>query len=147
MSVSNDNRFVTVSHKELNGISIDATDIPDLVPVLAVVASAANGETNIYGASRLRIKESDRLQTTYEMLRNIGADITLTEDGFTIKGKSKLSGGTVSSYNDHRIAMSAAVASSVCEGKVVIENAMAVEKSYPDFWQDFKKLGFNIDLN
>ena len=64
-----------------------------------------------------------------------------------IKGKNKLSGGTVSSYNDHRIAMSAAVASCACNGKVTVENALAVEKSYPAFWKDFKKLGFNIDLN
>ena len=138
---------VTVSHKELHGINIDSTDIPDLVPVLAVVASAASGETNIYGATRLRIKESDRLQTTYEMLNDLGADIIPTDDGFIIKGKNKLSGGTVSSYNDHRIAMSAAVASCICKENVIIKDARAVEKSYPNFWEDFEKLGFNIDLN
>lgn len=137
---------VTVSHKTLLGIDIDATDIPDLVPVLATVASVSEGKTRIFGASRLRIKESDRLQTTYTTLRTLGADITLTDDGFIINGKKKLLGGTVSSYNDHRIAMSAAVASAACENGVIVEDANAIQKSYPDFWQDFKKLGFNIDL-
>ena len=137
---------VTVSHKELHGIKIDASNIPDLVPVLAVVATASDGETQIFGASRLRIKESDRLQTTYNMLHSLGADIVLTDDGFIIKGKKNLSGGVVSSHNDHRIAMSAAVASVLCQNSVTVEGAEAVEKSYPDFWQDFKKIGFNIDL-
>lgn len=138
---------VTVSHNKLHGININAENIPDLVPVLAVVASAADGETRIYGASRLRIKESDRLQTTYDTLSTLGADIKLTNDGFIINGKQKLSGGTVSSHNDHRIAMSAAVASCFCENSVTVENAEAVCKSYTHFWQDFKKLGFNIDTN
>ena len=145
-TVSVNGNSVTVSKKELLGIKIDATNIPDLVPVLAVVASVANGETHIFGASRLRIKESDRLQTTYNMLQALGADIKLTNDGFIINGKEKLSGGVVSSYNDHRIAMSAAVASALCQNSVTVEGAEAVEKSYPDFWQDFKKIGFNIDL-
>ncbi len=138
---------VTVSHSHLRGININASDIPDLVPILAVVASAAYGETKIFGASRLRIKESDRLQTTYDMLSSLGADINLTDDGFIIKGKNRISGGVVSSHNDHRIAMSAAVASCICEDSVIVEGALAVEKSYPDFWQEFKTIGFNIDLN
>ena len=145
-TVSVNGNSVTVSKKELLGIKIDATNIPDLVPVLAVVASVANGETHIFGASRLRIKESDRLQTTYNMLQALGADIKLTNDGFIINGKEKLSGGVVSSYNDHRIAMSAAVASALCQNSVTVEGAEAVEKSYLDFWQDFKKISFNIDL-
>ena len=78
----------------------------------------------------------------------LGLDV---ENGFvpqyiTIRGKSKLLGGTVSSYNDHRIAMSAAVASAICENEVTILDASAVSKSYPDFWQDIKKLGFNVEL-
>ena len=121
--------------------------IPLSKPVLATVASAAEGETLIYGASRLRIKESDRLQTTYDTLFALGADIKLTDDGFVIRGKQKLLGGTVSSHNDHRIAMSAAVAACICENSVTVENAEAVSKSYPDFWQDFKKLGFNINTD
>ena len=138
---------VSVKKAELNGIEINAEDIPDLVPVLAVVAAGANGTTRISGASRLRIKESDRIQTTYEMLSNLGADIELLNDGFLIHGKNKLCGGTISSYNDHRIAMSAAVASAICENEVTILNANATNKSYPTFWQEIEKLGFNVKLN
>ena len=146
-TVTTSEKSVTVSHNTLHGIKINAQNIPDLVPVLATVASAAEGETLIYGASRLRIKESDRLQTTYDTLFALGADIKLTDDGFVIRGKQKLLGGTVSSHNDHRIAMSAAVAACICENSVTVENAEAVSKSYPDFWQDFKKLGFNINTD
>ena len=80
------------------------------------------------------------------MLLTLGADITETEDGFIIKGKKELCGGIVSSFNDHRIAMSAAVASAVCKNTVTITGAEAVRKSYPDFWNDFVSLGLNISL-
>lgn len=137
---------VTITSTKLHGIEINAEQIPDLVPALAAVACGAEGKTKIYGASRLRIKESDRLQTTYEMLSNLGADIKLTEDGFVINGKIELNGGTVNAYNDHRIAMSAAIASTICKQKVMVIGAESTEKSYPDFWHDFSKLGFNIEL-
>lgn len=137
---------VTVTSSRLHGIEINAEQIPDLVPALAAVACGADGTTKIYGASRLRIKESDRLQSTYEMLSKLGADIKLTEDGFMINGKNKLTGGTVNAYNDHRIAMSAAIASTICKNKVTVIGAESTAKSYPDFWQDFSKLGFNIEL-
>ena len=142
-----ENGFVTVKRGSLKAIELDASHIPDLVPVIATVASVAEGTTKIYGASRLRIKESDRLVSTSTMLRGLGADITETDDGLIIRGKTKLSGGTVSSFNDHRIAMSAAVASVVCMGSVTIKDAEAVNKSYPDFWADIKKLGFNVFLD
>ena len=144
--ISVENNSISVKKGELYGIDINAENIPDLVPVIAVVASGANGTTRISGASRLRIKESDRLQTTYEMLHNLGADIEILDDGFLIHGKNKLSGGVVSSYNDHRIAMSAAVASVICENEVTVLCADATKKSYPDFWNDIEKLGFNVKL-
>lgn len=137
---------VTVSGNEIFGIEIDSRDIPDLVPIIAVVASVSKGTTRISGASRLRIKESDRLQTTYEMLSNLGADIKMLDDGFLISGKKHLDGGIVSSYNDHRIAMSACIASLVCDQKVVINDAGAVKKSYPHFFDDMKKIGFNVEI-
>ena len=137
---------VTITGKKLRGIEINAEQIPDLVPVLATVAAGAEGTTKIYGASRLRIKESDRLASTYEMLTRLGADVTLTDDGFIINGKERLSGGTVDSYNDHRIAMSAAVASTICENKVTVIGAQAISKSYPDYWKDVSKLGLDIEL-
>lgn len=132
---------VTITPAPLRGIDIDASQIPDLVPILATVASVAEGRTRIFNASRLRIKESDRLQTVCAMLNALGANVTETEDGLIIEGVKRLRGGLVSSFGDHRIAMSAAVASVVCEQDVIIENAQASAKSYPDFWKDLKKLG------
>lgn len=134
----------TVKGSCLYGLDIDASQIPDLVPILAVTAAAAEGTTRIYGAQRLRIKESDRLLAVAEMLKALGADVTETEDGLIINGGKRLTGGTVSSHNDHRIAMSAAVASILCEGDTVIEGAEAVAKSYPSFFDDFSSLGIAL---
>lgn len=125
----------------LQGCRIDASDIPDAVPVIAAVASTAEGETVIYNAQRLRLKESDRIQTVCDMLRSLGADISETDDGMVINGKKSLSGGEVNSFNDHRIAMAAAVAAVKCENAVIIRNADAVNKSYPEFFNDYNKLG------
>lgn len=134
----------TVRGEKLYGIKINAANIPDLVPVLAVVAAAAEGQTLIYGAARLKIKESDRLAAITDVLSTLGADITETDDGLIINGGTQLSGGTVSSHNDHRIAMSAAVASVLCENHVTITSAEATSKSYPSFWDDMNTLGFSI---
>lgn len=131
-------------HSALRGIDIDASQIPDLVPVLATVAAVASGRTRIYGASRLRLKESDRLQSVSEMLTRLGANICETNDGLQIEGVGSLRGNSVSSYNDHRIAMSACVASAACDGNVEIDGADAVAKSYPSFWEDAKLLGAEI---
>ena len=133
------------SPSSLRGIEIDAENIPDLVPILSVLASVASGTTTIYGAARLRIKESDRLQSVSAMLSTLGADIRETDDGLVINGISSLTGGTVSSCNDHRIAMSAAVAACICSSPVIIEGAEAVEKSYPAFWDDMRTLGAECD--
>ncbi len=128
-----------VSH--LHGCRIDAADIPDAVPVIAAVAATAQGETVIFNGERLRIKESDRIQTTVSMLRSLGANISETDDGMIIKGKEILDGGETQSYNDHRIAMAAAVAACRCKGNVIIRNAEAVNKSYPAFFDDYNRLG------
>ena len=132
---------VTVINGRLTGIDIDASEIPDLVPALCVTAAAADGETQIRNAERLRLKESDRLFTVKETLSALGADIAEHADGLTIRGTGKLKGGTVSSYNDHRIVMAAACAAVLCEKPVVIENAEAVNKSYPSFFEDLAALG------
>ena len=128
----------TVSPGPLTAIDIDAAAIPDLVPVLSVVAAAAEGTTRIYHAERLRIKESDRLRTVSAMLKQLGASVEETADGLLIHGGRPLTGGTVDSANDHRIAMSAAVASVLCD--VTVEGAEAVSKSYPRFWTDLNIL-------
>lgn len=146
-TVEESDSSVTVSHAPLHGIEIDATQIPDLVPILATIASVADGETVIRGASRLRIKESDRLLTTQRMLSTLGANVTQTDDGLIIHGKEKLLGGTVSAEGDHRIAMSASMASVVCTSPVTITGAGATAKSYPGFFEDISTIGFVIEKN
>lgn len=141
-----DRRSFYASKSRLRGIQIDASDIPDLVPILATVASVADGRTEIYGASRLRFKESDRLESTARMLSVLGASIRVEDDRLLIDGVPSLHGGTVDPSADHRIAMSAAVAASVADGEVVIEHAETVKKSYPRFWEDIASLGIKTDL-
>ena len=120
-------------------ITIDASDIPDLVPILSIVAGSAKGAvfTNI---QRLRIKESDRVASTIAMIEALGGKAQSTEDTLTVYGTG-YRGGTVDSVNDHRIAMSAAIASTVCTEPVTILGAEAVKKSYPHFWEEFFRLG------
>lgn len=130
----------TVKCGTLRGLTIDAKPIPDLIPVLSVVAALAQGETRIINAGRLRLKESDRLHTTTELLTALGADIEEQEDGLTIHGKESLSGGSVDSCGDHRIAMAAATAACGCLGPVQLSGCEAVKKSYPRFWEDFNRL-------
>jgi 3-phosphoshikimate 1-carboxyvinyltransferase len=131
---------VTVKKASVNPIALDATNIPDLVPVIAVTALGAVGKTVITGASRLRIKESDRITTVCEMIRNLGGEAEELPDGIVVHGKGSLAGGTVNAHGDHRIAMSAAVASVICDAPVTIIGAEAVGKSYPKFFQDFDRL-------
>ena len=141
-------RAVTEAVKaiRLGNATVDAADIPDLVPVLAVLASVSPGTTRFINAARLRIKESDRLATVTEMLSALGADIEESADGLTVRGVKSLRGGSVHARGDHRIAMSAAVAAIACEGEVSIENAESVEKSYPAFWRDYAALGGKVRL-
>ncbi len=123
---------------------IDASEIPDLVPILAVLACSRKGKTVIYNAERLRIKESDRLETVRRSLSSLGADILETTDGLIINGTGCLNGGECESFNDHRIAMSCAIASCICKNEVIIKDAQAVNKSYPKFFEDFESLGGKI---
>ena len=135
---------VLIRRGSLSGQVIDASAIPDLVPVLSVVAAAAEGETRIINAARLRLKESDRLQSSSRLIRALGGEVTELEDGLIIRGQERLRGGTVDSCGDHRIAMSAAVAACVCGGEVTVTGAECVEKSYPRFWDDLCKAGFKV---
>ena len=132
--------YVTVSPAPLHGIEIDAKQIPDLVPALAVVACAAEGDTVITGAARLRLKESDRLSTTAAMIRALGGEIEEREDGFLVHGKGRLVGGLVDGAKDHRIVMSGALASLICEEEVHICGIEAVKKSFPDFFKTALKV-------
>ncbi len=124
----------------LRGCVIDASQVPDLVPILAVAAAVAEGETRIVGAARLRIKESDRLATVTAMLTALGGDVTETDEGLIIRGVPSLRGGAVDAAGDHRIAMSAAVAATRCTEAVTVNGAEAVAKSYPAFWNDFERI-------
>ena len=119
--------------------TICAADIPDLVPILSVVAAAKEGAV-FTDIGRLRIKESDRVASTIAMVRSLGGRAEATEDTLVIHGTG-LTGGCVDSFRDHRIAMSAAIASTVCTAPVTILDAEAVNKSYPTFWDTFTRLG------
>lgn len=127
---------VTVRRGALRGIDWDASQTPDLVPVVAALAALAEGETHITGAARLRDKESDRLRSAAALLRALGADVSETAEGLVIRGKRALAGGTADAANDHRVAMAAAVAACGCENPVALRGAECVGKSYPRFWED-----------
>jgi 3-phosphoshikimate 1-carboxyvinyltransferase len=119
----------------------DCSDIPDLVPILAVLGAFGSGDSVIYNAKRLKIKESDRLESTSAMLNALGGDVTVTDDGLIIRPTNAMHGGTVDSCGDHRIVMAAAVAATRIDGEVVIKGAEAAEKSYPAFFDDYRMLG------
>ena len=119
--------------------TISAADIPDLVPILSVVAAANHGAV-FTDIRRLRLKESDRVATVLAMIRALGGSAEADEQTLTIFG-GRLTGGTVDSCNDHRIAMSAAIAATVCQQPVTILGAEAVNKSYPRFWEEYRRLG------
>lgn len=126
---------------QLTGQVIDVEDCPDLVPILAVAASCGQGTTHIIHGARVRLKECDRLHAIATELNKIGGCVEEEPDGLIIRGVGVLTGGRVSGWNDHRIAMALAIASQRCSGELIIEGAECVRKSYPDFWQDFAKLG------
>ena len=122
---------------------ISAADIPDLVPILAVTAACKHGAV-FTGIRRLRLKESDRVASVIAMLEALGGKAEATEDTLTVWGTG-LTGGTVDAVNDHRIAMSAAIAATVCQKPVTILGAQCVEKSYPRFWEEYARLGGNYE--
>lgn len=127
----------------LRGIRIDAKQIPDMVPALSVTAAFAAGETVIYNAARLRIKESDRLAAMEAALSAIGADVRSTEDGLVVRGRAHLLGGRAEGCNDHRVVM--ALAAAGCDCTVTVTDAQSIRKSYPGFFRDFRAIGGNAD--
>lgn len=131
------------SYQNPGRIEIDAAEIPDLIPALAVAAAFRDGqETRFVNAGRLRMKESDRITVTCRMLAALGADVEEGPDFIIVHGKKKLpGGGLIDCCNDHRIAMSAAVAAANCQNDVTLLGSECVKKSYPRFWEDFTPLG------
>ncbi len=125
--------------------TISAGDIPDLVPILSVFAACNHGAifTDI---RRLRLKESDRVESTLALIRSLGGEGEATQDTLTVCGTG-LIGGTVDACNDHRIAMSAAIAATACSSPVTILGAECTQKSYPQFWAEYARLGGKYELN
>jgi 3-phosphoshikimate 1-carboxyvinyltransferase len=122
---------------------VSAADIPDLVPILSVAAAVNHGAV-FTDIGRLRLKESDRVASTIAMIENLGGKAEASEDRLTIHGTG-LIGGTVNAVNDHRIAMASAIAASVCKKDVTILGAQCVSKSYPQFWEEYARLGGNYE--
>lgn len=139
------NDFVEVKKSKLHGIEIDATDIPDMVPSLAVAAAYADGKTVIRGAQRLRYKESDRIESIVYNLKKMGANIEATPDGMIIIGGG-LHYANMKGFNDHRIVMAMSVAASGVDGLSTIDDAQSINKSYPEFFNDFNSIGGNINV-
>ena len=132
---------VVVEKSDMHAIELDREDVPamiDELPLVALMCAYADGESRIRGAKELRVKESDRIKTTAELIRNLGGDVEETEDGFIIRGRETLRGGNINSYLDHRIAMTGAVGLIASEKGGIIRNADCCEISFPDF---FAKLG------
>ncbi|MBR2572628.1 MAG: 3-phosphoshikimate 1-carboxyvinyltransferase [Clostridia bacterium] len=122
-------------------LSLDVRNCPDLFPVLTVLAASCRGTSVFSGGSRLRIKESDRIQAMKDTLLALGGKAEETADGLAVFGCGRLRGGTVDGKNDHRVVMAAAAAACICREPVEIAGAEAVEKSYPDFFRDYNRLG------
>jgi 3-phosphoshikimate 1-carboxyvinyltransferase len=137
-------KSVEVEGKLFDPINIDVKDTPDLVPVCAVLACFSNGISKIYNAERLRYKESDRLLSLHNELRKMGAEITVDEDSLAIKGPCAMHGSLIDPHNDHRIAMTCAVAALGAKGETRIQDSECVKKSYPTFFEDLRSLGAEV---
>ncbi len=134
---------ITISYRKLQGIEIIGDIIPRLIdelPIIALLATQAEGETVIGDAAELRLKETDRIEAVVEGLTNMGGNVKPTKDGMIIKGSTALIGGKVKSYNDHRIAMMHAIASLITREEVIIDDVESVGISYPNFFQDLKSI-------
>ena len=131
---------VTVSAAPLTGIPADLRDIPDLLPVLAVLGAAAEGTTRLYNAARTRLKECDRLHAMAELLTALGGQAAEEADALILRG-GPLSGGQADDCADHRIVMAAALAALIAAGPVTVPHPEAVAKSHPDFFRDYQRLG------
>lgn len=145
--IAMDGKSIQLVPADMNAFDFDATDCPDLFPPLVALASYCKGETHIKGVSRLTHKESNRSLTLQEEFGKMGVKIELADDVMIIHGGNGLKGTSVHSRHDHRIAMACAVAALKAEGETEIEEAQAVKKSYPDFYNDLEKLGADVSLN
>ena len=125
---------------------LDAAKAPDLAPIMAVVYAATPGHWRIRNGARLRAKESDRLTALAACLKEIGADARVEGDEMAIRGQARLPGGTADARGDHRLAMALAIAACAAENPITILGAQAVNKSYPGFFDDYRRLGGKADV-
>ncbi|WP_369900177.1 3-phosphoshikimate 1-carboxyvinyltransferase [Bacillus manliponensis] len=138
---------ITIETSSLQGIEIGGDIIPrliDEIPIIAFMATQAEGITVIKDAQELKVKETNRIDTVVNELNKLGARIEATDDGMIIYGKSQLKGSTVSSHGDHRIGMMLAIAGSLAEGETMIEDATAVGVSYPKFFDELRRLSMDV---
>ncbi len=140
-----DNGVIIAESSELEGIEVDAGDIPDLVPTIAVLASVAKGRTVIYNAEHLRLKEIDRIEGIYQNLRSLGVDVKKRMDGLEIKG-GEIKGGIVNSFGDHRMALAFSLLGLIAEKGVLVRNAEVVSVSYPDYFEVLRDLGAKVEI-
>jgi len=132
-----------IEYSKLKGVEIKKGNVPFLIdelPLIAVMATQAQGKTVVSGAKELRVKETDRIKSIVSELKKMGADIKEREDGFRVNGPTKLQGAVCKSYNDHRIVMSLAVAALLAEGKTVIKNSECIDISFPEFEKILQKM-------
>ncbi len=139
-SLQGDKKIVDIANNLQNISELDVSEIPDLVPIISVMFALSNGKRTIMNAGRLRLKESDRIKSVCNMINSLGGNAKEFEDSIEIEGGSLL-GGTVDSAYDHRIVMAASIAATMCKNEVIIKNAQAVAKSYPEFFEDYNRLG------
>ena len=145
-SVAIEAKGIKVRPAKMTAFKFDATDCPDLFPPLVVLAASCMGSSRITGVKRLFHKESNRAKSLQTEFGKMGIDVSINDDEMIVTG-GKLKAAVVSSHHDHRIAMACTVAGLIAEGEVVIENAEAVNKSYPAFFNDLKKLGADVSLD
>jgi 3-phosphoshikimate 1-carboxyvinyltransferase len=132
-----------VFHQPLNGISISKDDVPGLIdelPILAILATQANGKTEVRDAEELRVKECDRIHAICKNLNSMGADIKELDDGFIINGPTQLKGATIETFHDHRIAMAFTVAELIADGDVVLDHPECASISFPEFYDELDRL-------
>ena len=144
--VARSGHATAVRRDTLRGARIDVSSCPDLVPAIAPLAAIAEGRSEIVGAGRLRLKESDRLASIADVLGSLGAHVSIEDDALIFEGVGGLHGGTVDAHNDHRIAMMAAIAATCADSPVLIHGAQCTAKSYPGFFDDLAALGGIVEL-
>ena len=135
---------ITVKQNEKRPFVFDATQCPDLFPPLAILACAAVGASEIIGLHRLANKESNRQLSIVKILNVLGVNYRIVADSIFIEGKGSVNGGTITTYNDHRMSMAGAISASIASSEIIIDNVACVSKSYPNFFNDLEELSVII---